>query len=233
MVLPGGGALAVPAGHGSRRLVGERGYQRFSRLDRNQQGRSVTRQRHVLKQSGIERFQLGFADIGQLGGLFEIDLGPAGSGPGGGDQESRQAGRGVGKARRTEEEEELQQQEEELQEHQQWRQLPEGAARALQRDRDDEEKKNKQEGVGGGGGGGGNRNPSRAPTAAARNVQYKMRVTFQITWTSQTVVMDGTAEEFSDYVNGNLPTLTEDMIEFGLRSVSEAQEQLHATKLPP
>ena len=32
------------------------------------------RQRHVLKQSGIERFQLGFADIGQLGGLFEIDL---------------------------------------------------------------------------------------------------------------------------------------------------------------
>ena len=73
--------------------------------------------------------------------LFEIDLGPAGSGPGGGDQESRQAGRGVGKARRTEEEEEeeLQQQEEELQEHQQWRQLPEGAARALQRDRDDEE----------------------------------------------------------------------------------------------
>ena len=68
--------------------------------------------------------------------LFEIDLGPAGSGPGGGDQESRQAGRGVGKARRTEEEEEeeLQQQEEELQEHQQWRQLPEGAARALQRD---------------------------------------------------------------------------------------------------
>ena len=63
-------------------------------------------------------------------------------------------------------------------------------------------------------------------------LSWKLRVIFQITWSSRTIVVDDYANDFPNFVNANLTAVTEDMIASGLRTVKSAQAVFKEAKTP-
>lgn len=72
----------------------------------------------------------------------------------------------------------------------------------------------------------------RDENAPPIKLSWKLRVIFQITWSSRTIVVDDYANDFPNFVNANLTAVTEDMIAFGLRTVKSAQPVFKEAKTP-
>ena len=73
----------------------------------------------------------------------------------------------------------------------------------------------------------------RGEDAPATKLSWKLRVIFQITWSSRTIVVDDYANDFPLFINSNLTAVTEDMIASGLRTVKSAQPVFKEAKTPP
>jgi len=63
-------------------------------------------------------------------------------------------------------------------------------------------------------------------------LSWTLRVIFQITWSSRTIVVEDYANDFPEFVNNNLTAVTEDMIASGLRTVKSARAVFKEAKTP-
>ena len=72
----------------------------------------------------------------------------------------------------------------------------------------------------------------RDEDSPATKLSWKLRVIFQITWSSRTIVVDDYANDFPIFINSNLTAVTEDMIASGLRTVKSAQAVFKEAKTP-
>mmetsp|Transcript_30148 Transcript_30148/g.66295 ORF Transcript_30148/g.66295 Transcript_30148/m.66295 type:complete len:1079 (+) Transcript_30148:95-3331(+) len=64
-------------------------------------------------------------------------------------------------------------------------------------------------------------------------LEWNLRVVFQMTWTSRYIVVTDYADEFPNFINSNLTMVTEDMVASGLRTVKQANPVFREQKTPP